>query len=72
VIVEFRWKSVGPVCKLHAGPCFFTWVPALAQEELFADIDSIVSVSGLDEDEGPFRSFSISPSSMQYSFSERW
>ena len=51
MIVGFRWKAVGPVCEMHAGPCYFEWVPWVDQGELFNDIDSVVSVSGLDEDE---------------------
>jgi len=51
VIVEWRFKSVGPVCKLHAGPCFFEWVPSIDQMELFDYLDSVVSVSGEDSED---------------------
>ena len=50
-MIYFGWKAVGPVCKLHAGPCYFEWVPRVVQEELFPYLDSVVSVSGLDLDE---------------------
>ncbi len=61
MIVEYRWKSVGPACKVHSldtpRGCFFCWVPSIEQAELldgiedFSYLDKVVSVSGLDEDE---------------------
>ncbi len=71
MIIEFGWQDAGPVCKVHAGPCFFEWVPVLVQEELFSDIDTVFSVSGLVEVEESFdriRSNQINPSLQQVSF----
>ena len=53
-MVFYRWEAdEGLVCKVHARPCVFQWVPWLVQEELFEYLDYGISVSGLDEDEAP-------------------
>ena len=68
MIVEWIWRpTAGLACNNRPDPLVFDYVPWVAQEELWSDIDRVVSVSGLDEDEA--RAFSpINPSSMQVSF----
>ncbi len=57
MFVGYRWKSDGG-CRVHPGSrCFFIWVPEVEQVELDLGpgrlyLDKVVSVSGLDEDEG--------------------
>ena len=56
-MVLFGWKRADDGCREHPGShCLFQWVPCFEQVELDLGVeelylDSVVSVSGQDEDE---------------------
>ena len=63
-VVEWIWRpTAGLACNDRPDPLVFDYVPWVAQEELFSDIDSMVSVSASTEAEATVAFAPIDPSS---------